>query len=71
SAFFNFYSLQLVILLFICTCTYVRSNFTSLVDKNKQGFLGLVWKAARIGERLSPYVSLCCIIMALSLLSKS
>jgi len=26
--------------------------------------LSSVWKAARIGERLSPYVSICCFIMA-------
>lgn len=25
---------------------------------------GIFWKTARIGERLSPYVSLCCIAMA-------
>lgn len=29
---------------------------------------GIFWKCARIGERLSPYVSLCCIIMAVSVL---
>ena len=28
---------------------------------------GIFWKCARIGERLSPYVSLCCIVMAVSL----
>lgn len=28
--------------------------------------LGIFWKCARVGERLSPYVSLCCIIMAVS-----
>jgi len=25
---------------------------------------GIFWKFARIGERLSPYVSICCIVMA-------
>jgi hypothetical protein len=29
-------------------------------------FLGFFWKTARVGERLSPYVSLCCIAMAVS-----
>ncbi|TPX31088.1 hypothetical protein SmJEL517_g05501 [Synchytrium microbalum] len=29
---------------------------------------GLFWKAARIGERMSPYVSLCCILMAITLI---
>lgn len=27
---------------------------------------GLFWKCARIGERLSPYVSICCVLMAVS-----
>lgn len=29
-------------------------------------FFGMFWKFARIGERLSPYVSICCMIMAVS-----
>ena len=28
---------------------------------------GIFWKFARIGERLSPYVSICCILMAVSI----
>ncbi|KAL1917465.1 uncharacterized protein VTP21DRAFT_3858 [Calcarisporiella thermophila] len=68
SALFNFQSLLLVIVLVICTCTYVRAQAPSLLDRNKTGFLGVFWKAARIGERLSPYVSLVCIIMAVSIL---
>ncbi|KAG2235934.1 hypothetical protein INT48_004264, partial [Thamnidium elegans] len=68
SAIFNFQSLLLVILLLICTCTYVRAQAPSLVDRNKTGVFGLIWKAARIGERLSPYVSLACIIMGVSLM---
>ncbi|KAF9143261.1 hypothetical protein BGX30_000944 [Mortierella sp. GBA39] len=70
SALFNFQSLLLVILLMICTCTYVQSQ-TSLLDRNKTGVLGIFWKAARIGERLSPYVSLACICMGVSLLLPS
>lgn len=27
---------------------------------------GIFWKFARVGERLSPYVSICCIVMAVS-----
>ncbi|KAL9939648.1 hypothetical protein V8E36_001465 [Tilletia maclaganii] len=64
TALFNFQSLLLVILLTICTCTYVRASAPGLIDRNKQGFLGLFFKGARIGERLSPYVSLACLIMA-------
>lgn len=29
-------------------------------------FFGIFWKCARIGERLSPYISICCILMAVS-----
>ncbi|KDN40092.1 DUF1242-domain-containing protein [Tilletiaria anomala UBC 951] len=50
SALFNFQSLLLVILLSICTCTYIRATAPGLVDRNKQGFLGLFFKGARIGE---------------------
>ncbi|KAH9939611.1 uncharacterized protein BXZ73DRAFT_99227 [Epithele typhae] len=68
SALFNFQSLLLVILLLICTCTYVRSVAPGIVDRNKQGFLGLFWMSARIGERLSPYVAMACVTMAVTLL---
>ncbi|KAJ2110040.1 hypothetical protein GGI16_000476, partial [Coemansia sp. S142-1] len=55
SALFNFQSLMLVVLLTICTCTYLRAQAPALIDRNKTGVMGLFWKAARIGERLSPY----------------
>ncbi|ESK89079.1 transmembrane protein 167a, partial [Moniliophthora roreri MCA 2997] len=64
SALFNFQSLLLVILLSICTCTYVRAIAPRLIDRNKEGFLGLFFMAARIGERLSPYVAIACLAMA-------
>ncbi|CAL1701765.1 unnamed protein product [Somion occarium] len=67
SALFNFQSLLLVILLTICTCTYVRAVAPRLIDRNKEGFLGLFWMSARI-ERLSPYVALACIAMAITIL---
>ncbi|XP_061762302.1 protein kish-A [Nerophis ophidion] len=68
SAIFNFQSLLTVILLLICTCAYVRALAPSLLDKNKTGLLGIFWKCARIGERKSPWVACCCIIMAFSIL---
>jgi hypothetical protein len=37
SALFNFQSLLLVILLLICTCTYIRAVSPRLIDGNKQG----------------------------------
>ncbi|CAO1617962.1 unnamed protein product [Parajaminaea phylloscopi] len=64
SALFNFQSLLLVILLLVCTSTYARATAPGLIDRNKEGFLGLFFKMARIGERLSPYVSIACLIMA-------
>ncbi|KAI0100693.1 hypothetical protein F4776DRAFT_649374 [Hypoxylon sp. NC0597] len=67
SALFNFQSLLLVILLLICTCAYVHQIFPTILDRNKQGLMGIFWKAARIGERLSPYISLCCVFMAFSM----
>uniref|UniRef100_A0A182NFN6 Protein kish n=1 Tax=Anopheles dirus TaxID=7168 RepID=A0A182NFN6_9DIPT len=48
SALFNFQSLLSVLLLLICTCTYLRSLFPSIVDRNKTGMLGLFWKFARV-----------------------
>jgi hypothetical protein len=38
-----------------------------IMDRNKDGIFGVFWKCARIGERLSPYVSLACVAMAVSL----
>uniref|UniRef100_A0A1X7UKJ5 Protein kish n=1 Tax=Amphimedon queenslandica TaxID=400682 RepID=A0A1X7UKJ5_AMPQE len=64
SALFNFQSLLMVILLMICTCTYIRQMFPAITDMHKTGLLGTFYKMARIGERLSPYVSVSCIVMA-------
>ncbi|EYC22072.1 hypothetical protein Y032_0018g3699 [Ancylostoma ceylanicum] len=64
SAIFNFQSLISVILLLICTCAYIRSFAPKLIDRNKEGLLGIFWKLARIGERLSPWVAVSCFCMA-------
>lgn len=37
SALFNFQSLLIVVLLFICTCAYVHTHMPSLLDRNKTG----------------------------------
>ncbi|KAL7937517.1 hypothetical protein V8C35DRAFT_277010 [Trichoderma chlorosporum] len=68
SALFNFKSLLLVILLLICTSTYVHHFTPGIMDRNKNGVMGIFWKCARIGERLSPYISICCVVMAVSML---
>ncbi|XP_032745099.1 protein kish-A-like, partial [Rattus rattus] len=67
-AIFNFQSLLTVILLLICMCAYVQSLAPSVLDRNKTGLFGIFWKCARIGERKSPYVAICCIMMAFSIL---
>ncbi|KAK4167414.1 hypothetical protein QBC43DRAFT_311819 [Cladorrhinum sp. PSN259] len=64
TALFNFQSLLLVILLLICTCAHVHQLFPAILDRNKTGVMGVFWKCARIGERLSPYISLLCVVMA-------
>jgi len=70
SALFNFQSLLLVLLLLICTCTYVRAVMPRVIDSNKSGFLGVFWMSARIGERLSPYVAIACVVMAVTILTQ-
>jgi hypothetical protein len=67
TALFNFHSLLLVILLTICTSTYAHYVFPGIMDRNKANpFVSPVWKAARVGERLSPYVAVACVVMAVS-----
>ena len=46
----------------------VRANAPSLVDRNKHGAFGLFFKCARIGERLSPYVALACVVLGTQIL---
>ncbi|KAI9158504.1 Protein kish-A [Paramyrothecium foliicola] len=70
TALFNFQSLLLVILLVICTSAYVHHFAPGIMDRNKDGVTGIFWKCARIGERLSPYMSLACVLMAVSMLLK-
>ncbi|KAK7063053.1 hypothetical protein SK128_028491 [Halocaridina rubra] len=68
SALFNFESLLGVLLLMICTCTYIRGFAPSLLDRQKTGLVGTFWKMARIGERKSPWVAAACVLMAINVL---
>ena len=82
SALFDFASLLVVILLFICSTAYLRSIYPTIFANKADasaagqspatpkhtGFYGIAWKASRIGERLSPYVGLACIVMAFHIL---
>eukprot|EP00891_Asterochloris_glomerata_P001978 jgi/Astpho2/1978/e_gw1.00038.332.1_t len=67
SALFDFKAFLSVVLLTICTCTFVKSKAENLLSQ-KTGFRGLFWKAARIGERLSPWVAVACIVMGVTVL---
>jgi hypothetical protein len=40
-------------------------------DGYSRTFTGIFWKCARIGERLSPYISVCCVIMAVSYIARA
>ena len=74
SALFDFPSLIIVILLFICLTTNSKSLYPSIfsdpdgVEVKHAGVKGFCWKASRIGERLSPYIGVACFVMAFHLL---
>ena len=77
TALFNFQSLLTVLLLAVCTATYLRPRFPTYIDPKKPGFTGmyiyipaissagLFGRFAVIGERLSPYIALGCAVMAI------
>ena len=85
TAIFDFASLCVVVLLLICSASYVHAWSMKRMDdgtytsyfmeggkqnghgRPKSGFLGLMYKFARIGERLSPYISICCVLGAIHL----
>ena len=68
SALLNFKSFLVVILLFICTATHLRVQRPSLFREKKSGIMGLIYKGSVIGTRLSPWVSIGCIAMAVNVL---
>jgi len=53
----------IVVLLFICTASYVRAVWPSFIESHKTGFRGIIRSAAVIGDRLSPFVSILCVGM--------
>lgn len=64
SALFNFLGFLTIILLTICTASYLREIFPNYIDQHRKGFKGIIRKFAVIGDRLSPWVSACCLIFA-------
>ena len=64
SALFNFHAFMVTILLFICLCSYLGEIFPQTIRQSSEftrGFKGMVRKAAVVGDRLSPWVSIACI----------
>jgi hypothetical protein len=55
----------IVVLFIICTASYIRAIWPSFVESHKKGFRGILRSAAVIGDRLSPFVSVACIGMAI------
>ncbi|XP_035885634.1 protein kish-A-like [Phyllostomus discolor] len=68
SAIFNFQSLLTVILLLIHTCAYIPSLTPSLLDRNKAGLLGVLWKCTGTREQKRPSIAVCYRVMAFSIL---
>lgn len=69
SALFDIPSLLVVLLLYICTCSYLLNLRPKLFQKDSpNSFFRTCWKATRIGDRLSLYVGAGCLIMAFHLL---
>ncbi|CAM9146020.1 unnamed protein product [Ascophyllum nodosum] len=55
----------------ICICTYIRGyrkGIFDVEDGSRHGLRGVCWKASRVGERLSPYVSASLLVMAVHVL---
>ncbi|CDR96963.1 Protein belonging to kish family [Babesia bigemina] len=57
-------SFIVVLLLTICTSSYLKVFLPNYFNARRPGFFGLLGKLAVIGDRLSPYVAFCCIVCA-------
>lgn len=69
SAFFNFTSLVRLLILCICTVTYLKRQFPSFFkQKQDGGVASIFYKANIIGTRLSPYIGAMCIFFGLQML---
>ena len=63
SALFDFELFDVTLLLFICTCTYVRRESSpQLMDSHRTGLRGLP-ESPRACARLSPWVAASCLVM--------
>lgn len=65
SALFNIDALFRLLVLLICTATYIRLHLPSLISKNGKGFYSVFYKLSVVGNRLSPLVAVICVALAL------
>ena len=67
AAIFTLRGMLTVLALFICTAYYLKSFWPSWVEKDSPSlWKATLWKAARVGERLSPWVALLLIGIAIT-----
>ena len=64
TALFDFQSLLVVIVLAICTSTHIYKIFPNFFERRRDGVFGIAYKLGRVGQRLSPWIALCCLLMA-------
>lgn len=65
SALFNIDALARVLVLSICTVTYVKQHFPSLVSRDSKGLYSVFHKFSVVGTRLSPFVAASCLILGI------
>ncbi|KKO75507.1 transmembrane protein 167a [Vairimorpha ceranae] len=65
SALFHFDSCCRLIILLICTVTYIKIHFPSWITNRTKGIPSTFYKLSVIGERLSIYVAFICLLFGI------
>ncbi|CCW64777.1 unnamed protein product [Phytomonas sp. EM1] len=69
SAFFDFETILYILLLTICTATYLRQYSPTLFHRDSyELYKKFLYKCSVVGDRLSPWVSICCLILAMKII---
>lgn len=64
SSLFKFDGIIVFFLILVCTATYAKGIIPSLFIKDSPSFYkATLWKLSRIGERLSPWVSIALLVV--------
>ncbi|AYU82821.1 Protein of unknown function (DUF1242) [Leishmania donovani] len=65
SALFDFETVLYVLLLIVCTATYLRQFRPTLYHRDSfELYKKFLYKCSVVGDRLSPWVSICCLVLA-------